>query len=101
MNGCLTLVWLVWIGFMPSSLPPSVPDFSRQYPVTVVMTAAFSLFLLVSIAPLVWRGPRRVRWLALSLTVVPFLVFGFTALWLAAWSCALLTPLLKSFGILS
>jgi hypothetical protein len=84
--GYVSLVLLAWIGFAPGCLPPIFSRYGPAHPVPVVVTAAISLFILVILTPVVWRGPSRDRWLALWLAVFPFLAFGVTALWLSAWA---------------
>ena len=84
--GYMSLALLAWIGFMPGCLPPISHLFGRVNPVATTVTAAISLFTLVILAPVVWHGPRRDRWLALLLAVFPFLAFGVTAWWLGAWA---------------
>jgi flagellar biosynthesis protein FliR len=80
--GYASLALLAWIGFVPSGLPAIFRRYGSEHPVPMLVSATISLLILVCLAPVLWRGPRRDRWLAVLLLVFPTLVFGVTTLWL-------------------
>jgi hypothetical protein len=84
--GYTSLALLAWIGFVPASVPDIFDRYDSGHPVAMLGSAAISLFILVTLAPVFWRGPGRDRWLAALLSAFPVLVFGVTALWLVAWA---------------
>ena len=85
--GYMSLALLAWIGFMPGCFPPiSLLVGQRVYPLAGVVTGSISFAILVILAPVVWNGPQRDRWLGLLLAVFPFLAFGVIAWWLGAWA---------------
>jgi len=79
--GLLSMALLAWIGFVPGSTP-SLPDFTCNHPVRIVISTLFALFILVTLAPVLGRGPKPLRWLALLLCLFPFVVLGVTGFWL-------------------
>src|SRR5262245_54588937 len=85
-SGCVSLVLLAWIGFMPLWLPPVTSLFDRVCLIAVAVAAGLSAAVLAILAPVVWHGPRRDRWLALLLAPFPLLVFSVTSWWLGAWT---------------
>ena len=82
--GFASLALLAWIGFVPGSMPSTI-RFTADHPVRMIITANFAFFILVPLAPLLWRGPACVRWLALLLSLFPALTLGVTSLWLTSW----------------
>src|SRR6185503_20961910 len=80
--GYASLALLAWIGFVPSGFPAIFRRYGAERPVPILVSAAISLLVLVCLVPVLWRGPRRDRWLAVLLLVFPTFIFGITALWL-------------------
>jgi hypothetical protein len=82
--GSASLVLLAWIGFVPGSIPFILRS-SAGHPVRILITALFALLILLALAPVLGRGPARMRWLALLLCIFPALALGVAGLCLCLW----------------
>src|SRR5688500_9374986 len=82
--GAVSLFLLLWVAVFDDSVASiftSVRDGRSGSPLRILLTAMISLFILAILFPVLWRGPKRDRWLAGLLTVFPLFVFVVTALW--------------------
>jgi hypothetical protein len=67
--GFSTLLLLLWI-----AIAKPFPSYVPMHPVTLLVTTAIALFILVIVAPVVRHGPGNNRWLALLIAIFPVLV---------------------------
>jgi hypothetical protein len=77
--GYVTLVLLAWIGFVPGATPSL--QFTGEHPVRILITTLCALLILLTLAPVLGRGPAHMRWLALLLCLFPALIMAMTGLW--------------------
>jgi hypothetical protein len=81
--GYASVVLLAWIGFVPGAfLPVDMRDAEIRI-LPAIVSACFSLFILVILCPVFWFGPARDRWLGSIAALLPGLVFVVTGLRLA------------------
>jgi len=82
----LSFILLLRVLFFDDSwrdFPPSPIASCHRHtinPAGALVTAALSLFIVINLSPVAYRGALRDRWLAAGLAVFPFRVFLLTAL---------------------
>lgn len=82
--GYASLALLLWVAVFDDTvrhiLTP-VRDGAGGNPVRILLISAFSVLIVTILVPVLWRGPRGDRVLALILAVFPLLIFAVTAWW--------------------
>jgi hypothetical protein len=81
--GIISVLLLAWLAFVPRASPFQADVNAKTYPVALLGTSLLSLANLTVLAPVLWHGPGRDRWLAMLVSVFPLLTFGVTLLWFA------------------
>lgn len=82
--GYASLALLLWVAVFDDTveyLLVPVRDGAGGNFVRILLIAAFALFILAMLVPVLWHGPGRDRFMALLLAVFPLLIFAVAARW--------------------
>jgi hypothetical protein len=83
--GFLSLALLVWVTAFDDSwglMFRPIPSHALLDSYPIMITAGISLLTLGVLAPVLFRGRRKDRWLAVAFAILPFFTLGVAAFWL-------------------